>query len=73
MLEDAMEVRSVGKGGTSKEITHKFNAEADAEDLNESSGQRLMGDLFHSATPERGQRQERAGKKSTWSETKLWL
>lgn len=72
MLEDAMEIRSVGKGGTSKEITHKFNAEADAEDLNESSGQRLTGDLFHSA-PERGQRQEWAGKKSTWSETKLWI
>lgn len=46
MLEDAMEIRLVGKGGTSKEITHEFNAEADAENLNQSSGQRLMGDLF---------------------------
>ncbi|XP_028645414.1 nucleolin [Grammomys surdaster] len=70
VFEDAMEIRLVSQDGKSKGIAYiEFKSEADAEkNLEEKQGAEIDGrsvSLFY--TGEKGQRQERTGKNSTWS------
>lgn len=69
VFEDAMEIRLVSQDGKSKGIAYiEFKSEADAEkNLEEKQGAEIDGrsvSLYY--TGEKGQRQERTGKNSTW-------
>nr|ACO38649.1 nucleolin-like protein [Rattus norvegicus] len=70
VFEDAVEIRLVSQDGRSKGIAYiEFKSEADAEkNLEEKQGAEIDGrsvSLYY--TGEKGQRQERTGKNSTWS------